>query len=364
MKIWLIIFFCCMVHMNAQAQETSDVRLAMAGLSHGHSHWIFQDEFKGDFSLIAIYEPNEDLAGQFQKQYGLDSELFYTDLEEMLDLVKPDGLLAFGPVYDHLKVVEAAAPRGIHVMVEKPLAVSWEHAQQMEQLAKANNIHLLTNYETSWYPSTMKAKSLLQEEEKFGALRKVVFHHGHRGPKEIGVGKEFLEWLTDPKLNGGGALVDFGCYGANIMTYFLNGQKPLSVTAVTQQHKPEIYTDVEDEATIILTYPQTQAIIQASWNWPIDRKDLEAYAVKGQLTAPDPHTIYVQTREMKDKEKLPLQKGEGVYPNPFQYFTDVILGKVEMKPYSLYSLENNVIVVAILEAAKLSAKTGQTVRME
>jgi len=364
MKTLLFIVLCVMANTITHAQKPSRVTLAMAGLSHGHSHWIFQDEFMGEFSLIAIYEPDEKLASQFQKQYDLDSKLFFTDLEEMLDQVKPDGVLAFGPIYDHLSVVEAAAPRGIHVMVEKPLAVSYEHARKMDQLAKAHNIHLLTNYETSWYPSTEKAKILLQEERKFGALRKVVFHHGHRGPKEIGVGQEFLEWLTDPKLNGGGALVDFGCYGANIMTYFLNGQKPISVTAVTQQHKPEIYTDVEDEATIILTYPQAQAIIQASWNWPIDRKDLEAYSVQGQLTAPDPHTIFVHTQDMKDKEKISLEKGEGVYPNPFQFFTDVINGKIEIKPYSLYSLENNMIVVAILEAAKLSAQTGETVKIQ
>jgi len=352
-----------MVNIKAQAQEPP-VTLAMAGLSHGHSHWIFQDGFKGEFSLIAIYEPDEKLARQFQKQYDLDINLFFTDLGEMLDQVKPDGVLAFGPIFDHLSVVEAAAPRGIHVMVEKPLAVSYDHARKMDQLAKAHNIHLLTNYETSWYPSTIKAKKLLQDEKKFGALRKVVFHHGHRGPKEIGVGNEFLEWLTDPKLNGGGALVDFGCYGANIMTYFLNGQKPLSVTAVTQQHKPEIYTEVEDEATIILIYPQAQAIIQASWNWPIDRKDLEAYSVKGQISAPDPHTILLQTHDMNDKEKLTLDNDEDVYSNPFQFFTDVISGKTEIKPYSLYSLENNMIVVTIIEAAKLSAKTGETVKIQ
>lgn len=364
MKIFLLIILCAMVHTKTQAQEKSRVTLAMAGLSHGHAHWIFQDKFKGDFSLIAIYEPDESLARKFQDQYKLKSQMFYTDLEEMLDRVQPDGVLAFGPIYNHLEVVAAAAPLGVHVMVEKPLAVSWEHAQKMEQLAITHNIHLLTNYETSWYPSTIKVKKLLQDEHKFGALKKVVFHHGHRGPKEIGVGKEFLEWLTDPKLNGGGALVDFGCYGANIMTYYLNGQKPLTVTAVTQQHKPEIYTQVEDEATIILTYPQAQAIIQASWNWPIERKDLEAYAVKGQLAATDPHTVLVHIQDMKGKEKLTLDKGEDVYSNPFQYFTDVILGKKEIEPYSLYSLENNMTVVAILEAAKLSAKTGKTVQLK
>ena len=107
-----------------------------------------------------------------------------------------------------------------------------------------------------------------------GDVRKVVVHDGHSGPKEIGVGPEFLSWLTDPKLNGGGALFDFGCYGADLMTWLMDGQRPETVTAVTQQIKPEIYPRVDDEATIILTYPKAQAILQASWNWPFDRKDM------------------------------------------------------------------------------------------
>ena len=67
---------------------------------------------------------------------------------------------------------------------------------------------------------------------------------------------EFLAWLNDPKLNGGGALYDFGCYGADLMTWLMDGQRPISVTATTQQIKPDIYPRVDDEATIILTYPK------------------------------------------------------------------------------------------------------------
>ena len=55
------------------------------------------------------------------------------------------------------------------------------------------------------------------------------------------------------------------------------------MTAVTQQIKPEIYPRVDDEATIILTYPKAQAIVQASWNWPFDRKDMEVYGQTGYV---------------------------------------------------------------------------------
>ena len=83
-----------------------------------------------------------------------------------------------------------------------------------------------------------------------------MFHHGHRGPQEIGCSQEFLSWLTDPVLNGGGALNDFGCYGADLATWFMDGQAPQSVFAITQQIKPDVYPKVEDDATIVVMRPQ------------------------------------------------------------------------------------------------------------
>ena len=78
---------------------------------------------------------------------------------------------------------------------------------------------------------------------------------------------EFLRWLTDPVLNGGGALTDFGCYGANLFTWLMGNVRPLSVSAVTQTFKPDVYPRVDDEATIVVTWPAAVGIIQA-WNCP------------------------------------------------------------------------------------------------
>ena len=165
-------------------------------------------------------------------------------------------------------------------MMEKPLAVSLEDAHAIEKAAREGKIQVLVNYETTWYGSNQAAYDLAHENA-IGEIRKVVVHDGHEGPKEIGVGPEFLAWLTDPKLNGAGALFDFGCYGADLMTWLMDGRRPDSVTAVTQQIKPDIYPRVDDEATILVTYPKAQAILQASWNWPFSRKDMEVYGQKG-----------------------------------------------------------------------------------
>lgn len=342
------------------------VTMAVAGLSHGHAHWIFQDRFGAGDYVIGVYEPDEELAGKFIRNYNLDRNMFFDDLDEMLDELRPSGLLVFGSIYDHLAAVEAAAPRGVHVMVEKPLAVSLDHARRIQALAGEHGIHLLTNYETSWYPSTEKTKQLFtQNREDFGGIRKAMFQHGHMGPKEIGVGPEFLGWLIDPILNGGGALMDFGCYGANLMTWLTAGEQPLTVTAVTQTHKPEIYAEVEDEATIIVTYPESQAIIQASWNWPVNRKDMEIYGVSGYVKAPGPDLVNVRRNGEPETVSHTVTADEvGLETDPFHYFAGVIRGEIEMPPYSLYTLENNMLVMQILEGAKKSAETGRTIKLE
>jgi predicted dehydrogenase len=235
-----------------------------------------------------------------------------------------------------------------------------DHARQMQALAQKHKIHLLTNYETTWYGSHYKAKELL---DSLGSIRKVVVHDGHQGPKEIGVNKEFLDWLTDPVMNGAGALTDFGCYGANLMTWLMEGQKPIAVFAVTQQIKPDVYPKVDDEATIVLTYPYAQAIIQASWNWPYNRKDIEIYSLNGAVTADKDGVEVRRSSDAKStKEKVPMRARP--YHDPFAYFAAVVRGQIKIHDADLSALPNNILVVEILEAAKQSAKEGRRIVLQ
>ena len=130
----------------------------------------------------------------------------------------------------------------------------------MAALANKFGIHLITNYETTWYASHHQAFDMIHTHGSVGDIRKVVIHDGHRGPKEIGCSDTFLSWLTDPIKNGGGAIMDFGCYGADIMTWLMLGQRPISVTAIAQTNKPDVYPKVDDEATIIVLSPNRTRI--------------------------------------------------------------------------------------------------------
>lgn len=364
---FLILLIACLFTRSAQAQNTNlaPVRLAVAGITHGHVPLILDRKGKTDITIVGVYEPNNELAQRYAKKYNFNPALIYNDLAKMLDAVKPEAVTAFGSIYEHMAVVEACAPRGIHVMVEKPLATNNAHADKMEALAKKYKIHLLTNFETSWYPTTEKTYQLVHDSSSIGNIKKVVVHDGHQGPKEIGVNKEFLEWLTDPVQNGGGALIDFGCYGANLMTYLMQDEKPLSVTAVTQQFKPAVYPKVDDEATIIVSYPTAQCIIQASWNWPFSRKDMEVYGETGYIITKDNTAMQVRNKESDAPQNRQVTtKDIAVYQDPIAYFVDVIRGKINIPKNGLYSLENNLMVVRILDAARESAKTGKTVLLQ
>lgn len=360
---WLIFILSCSVNAFCDGKP---LRVGVVGLTHTHVHWILGRPKDSIITIVGIVEPNRDLAQRYTEQHGLSMNMVFNTLEEMITKTQPEAVTAFGTIYAHLEVVEKCAPLGIHVMVEKPLAVSLKHAKKMEALAKKHNIQLLTNYETTWYPTVHRTKELLKNDS-IGKISQLIIRDGHKGPLKIGVNKEFLEWLTDPKLNGGGAITDFGCYGANIATWIMDGEKPLSVTATTQQLQKENNPKVDDESTILLSYRNAKATIQASWNWPIGRKDMEVYGTTGAIYADNRNNLRMRIAEGYDgyKESFSnLDERPHPYNDPFSLFAAVIRKEINLAPYDLSSLENNIMVVEILDAAKLSAQKGKSVRIK
>jgi predicted dehydrogenase len=363
-KIFLVIcgfLALALARANADATNPPPVRIAIWGLVHGHVHGFIPRVLAcSDVQLVGIIEPNRELAARCAATYKLSTNLFHASLEDLLAKTNAQAVAAFTSTYDHERVVEACAPHGIHVMMEKPLAVNLEHARAIEAAVKKGGIQLIVNYETTWYPGNQAAYKMVWEQNTIGEIRKIVVHDGHPGPKEIGCAPEFLEWLTDPKLGGGGALMDFGCYGADMITWLMQGQRPTSVFAVTQHIKPELYPKVDDEATIVVTYPKAQGIIQASWNWPYNRKDMEIYGKSGFVLVPRSDSLRVlQGMALENETAITPPPLTGATADPVSYLAAVVRG--DIKPSGLSSLEVNMIAMEILEAARESARTGKRV---
>lgn len=350
-SLFLILFF-----LSAASFSQDLLKVAVVGLSHDHAHGIMKEYQQQKVILLGIVETDQDLIKRYQNAYDIPPDLFYTSLTELLQKKKPDAVLAYNPISAHIDVARICLPLKIPVMVEKPLATTLKDAQEMAQLSRVNNTLLLTNFETTWYGSNQTLKAEISKSD-FGPIKKMIAKDGHNGPKEIGCSKEFLEWLTDPVKNGGGALMDFGCYGANLMTWLQDGKKPIAVTAITRNFKPQIYPKVDDDATIILEYEHATGIIEASWDWSYGIKDFQVYGENKSYYAANGDTLF-ENKSTTKKETVAIVAT--YYDNYLVYLKDAIQGKISTKN-DLSSLENNVIVVAILEAAKKSAKTGKKV---
>jgi len=349
------------IHAAEATTNRPPVRVAMYGLVHGHARGFVPRVLNNpDVQLVGIIEPDQKVAAAYAKQFKLGTNLFFPNLETLLAKTNAQAVAIFSSTFDHQRIVEECAPHGLHVMMEKPLAVNMGQALAMAAAAKKAGVQLIVNYETTWYSANHAAYDLVCNQKSLGDIRKVVVHDGHQGPKEIGCAPEFLAWLTDPVLNGGGALPDFGCYGADLMTWLMQGERPTSVSAVTQHIKPDVYPRVEDEATILLTYPKAQGIIQASWNWPYNRKDMEIYCKSGYVLVPRNDTLRVLKGAQVDNETTttatPLSGPEA---GSVSYLAAVVRG--DIKPAGLSSLAVNMIVTEILDAARESAATGRRI---
>src|SRR5882757_5938319 len=362
-KIFLILVGVLVLFaVQIQAAETNlpPVRYAIIGLVHDHARGFIPGAMsRSDVQLAGIVEPDRQLAARYAAQYHLNTNLFYASLKELLAKTNVQAVATFTSTLDHRRVVEECAPLGIDVMMEKPLAVNLADGLAMAAAAKKGGIQLIVNYETTWYPGNQEAYKMVCDQHAIGDLRKIVVHDGHQGPKEIGCSQDFLNWLTDPKLNGGGALMDFGCYGADLMTWLMQGERPTSVFAVTQHIKPDVYPKVEDEATIVVTYPKAQGIIQASWNWPYNRKDMELYGQTGYVLVPHSDELRVVKQYNGPETQSTVPALTGTQSNPLSYLAAVVRG--EIKPAGRSSLEVNLVAMEILDAARKSAETGKRV---
>ncbi|MCA9311686.1 MAG: Gfo/Idh/MocA family oxidoreductase [Phycisphaerales bacterium] len=327
---------------------TTPLRLAVIGMEHGHVEGVLDAaRRRADLEIVGVWEPDHPLFDRLAARYGLPPQLRHEDLEELLQVTAPEAASVMTAVSRHVTVAEVCAPRGVHMLFEKPLAFSVPDAAAIARLSRLHDVHALTNFETSWYTSVREAQRRLASGA-VGPLRRMVFRHGHKGPRELGCFPEFLRWLTDPAGNGAGAAVDFGCYGAVLATWLMGGQRPTSIVASRARLKPDTYPLVDDDATITLTYPGSTAVLQASWAWTHDNKEMDLYAEGGSLHAGKWNDLWIR-RENGPRRRLRPAPPPPHLPDEWTYLRQVCRGRCPVDPLS--GLEANTIVAEILEAA-------------
>jgi predicted dehydrogenase len=169
--------------------------------------------------------------------------------------------------------------------------------------------------------------------------------------------------LTDPEKNGGGAITDFGCYGANLITWLKEGEMPSYVYATARTYKPDTYANVDDDATILLEYPDMIGVLQPSWNWPYSRKDIEVYGETGYVIAKNHSDVTFKLERRKPEQQVQLEDRSKPNNNAFDFFKAVVRGTITLEKNDLSGIDNNVKVVKILDAARESVATGKKIKI-
>ncbi len=334
-------------------------RLAVIGLDHDHVWSLLKDiANEPSAELVAIAETDPALVSRAQKTV-LASVKFYGDYVAMLDEAKPEAVIVATSNDRHLEILRQCAKRHIHYSVEKPMATNAADAREMERLANEAKIKLMVNYWNAWVAPTHDLFHRVRAGD-VGPIRRIVVQYGHQGPKEIGVSQQFANWLYDPEKNGGGAIMDFGCYGAE-WSVWLKG-RPSRVYATTRKLKTEQNNKVDDDATIVLDYPDATVVIEASWDWPYSKDVAEVFGPKGSLLARH-STLLRRSSEARgpnvppDGESVTLEPLPKETSNPISYFVDCIRNNKPIE--DPVSARLNVQVMEILDAARESARTGK-----
>ena len=341
------------------ASGTAKTRLAVVGLDHDHV-WSLLKDIAGEPSaeLVAIAESDPALASRAQKEVPA-SVKFYADYVEMLDQAKPEAVIVATSNDRHLEILRQCAKRHVHYSTEKPMATSAADAREMERLAQEANIKLMVNYWNAWVAPSHDLFHRVRAGE-VGPVQKIIVQYGHRGPKEIGISQQFANWLYDPVKNGGGAIMDFACYGAEL-SLWLKG-RPTRVYATTRKMKVEQNNKVDDDATIVLDYQDATAIIEASWDWPYTKEQVEVFGPKGSLLARH-NTLQRRSADAHgpniapDGESVTLDALPKETSNPISYLVDCIRNNKPIE--DPVSARLNVQVMEILDAARESARTGK-----
>ena len=254
-------------------------RVAVLGLHHDHVWSHLKDiQHARQTELVGVADPNLPLLKDARDKYGC---VTYADYEELLDAQAADIAYVYADNRDGAALATMAAKRGLHVVVEKPMAADLAGAEALCRAQQEQDVTVLVNWPFAWSPALQEARRQVAAGA-IGDLWQVKYRAAHEGPRELGCSRYFCDWLYDPKRNGAGALMDYACYGCVLSCVFLG--KASAVTAVSGRYlKKDL--QAEDNAVVLMRYPNGIGIAEASWTQVGDRTAYVAsiYGTQGTL---------------------------------------------------------------------------------
>ncbi len=340
----------------SKLRAATEYKMAVIGMVHGHVWGHLGTMLKGEHAkLVGIAETEPELI-ETAKKRGATDVPFFSDYHKMLDELRPDFVWSFVENNRHLEIVEACAPKKVHVIFEKPLAATYAQALEVRRLAREHGIQVMTNYQMAWWPANYAAKAAVDAGSlgQVWRLRGIVGHGGPGGPE--GLNKYFFNWLTDPEKNGAGALMDFGCYNALWSLWYFG--RPEKVYAQVNHLRPREFPKVEDNADLLLSWRESAGLFEGSWDLPRGFQDLEIFGLKGSVYMKNGSA---ELRAGGDSRPLTLDPLPPERAEPIAYLVNSLRAGKPLE--GLTALDINVGVVEIIEAAKMSVKSGNAVTL-
>lgn len=338
------------------------MRLGVVGLIHDHV-WSLLAQFKVLKAVETVSAADSNLPLLKRVKRDFDVSRLYRNFKEMLEKERLDAVLVCTENSRHADVVELAAERGLHVMMEKPMSANLEQAERILRATRRYEVKVMVNYPTTWSPAIQYARCMVQDGV-IGRLFHIRFRAAHAGPREIGCSPYFYSWLYDKRLNGAGAFMDYCCYGVNIALWFLN-RKPRSVIA-TLGTLARTYLTVDDNAMLLMEYEDALGVAEASWSQvgEYPTRGLVVNGLNGSMFV-EKEVVYLSTlekegdyRRVKRELLTPPPSPEGWRSGP-EYFVKRILEDKPIEPP--LNVEFNREVQELLEAGLKSAIGGRRV---
>ncbi len=352
-------------------------RHGVVGISFDHMHM-------GDLLRLVADHPDAEIAGIYDpdparmrgaiEAFAIPPERVFTDLEACLSTPGADLAIVCSKTAERATMVEAIAPSGLNVMVEKPFAPSVADARRMIKAMAATGKRLAVNWPLAWYPSHNTAKRLLAEG-RIGDLIEVHFYDGNRGPlfhlaDKVEVSPEEVErqkpgswWYR--KSAGGGSLLDYLGYGVTLGTWFYDGEAPIEVTA-TVDETPGI--EVDQHSITVCRYARGLSKFETRWGtltdpWvqqPQPKCGFVLVGTDGSIASYDyDDHVTLQTRAEPAHVKVPVDVLPVGRRNPVEY----ILARLDDGAPIEGPLDPALCLIGqrIIDSAMLSARTKRTV---
>ena len=338
-------------------------RLVVAGLVHDHV-WHMLPDFKKipGVKIVGGADPNKPLREKLRKEFGVTA--LFEKPADLFDEVEADGVLVCSSKSDGVSIVQAAAARGLHAMVEKPMAHTAEGAKKMDDAARRHKTRIMINWPLAWNPSVVRALEMAKAGD-IGHVFHARIHMAHQGPKEAGCTPYFWGWLYDKKQNGAGALVDYCCYGAAVMASLWGKPRQVMGHAGTLAKKN---FPVDDNALVIGLWPNRTVLSQASWTQNPDFHDILFLGVDGTLETVRGKLVYTHTKanefshwgaDRLNRKEIKLSKLPVGERNGPEHFVHCLRTRKAFK--SLCSAETGLAAQQILTAGLKSDRSGRRV---